>query len=128
MGEAMTVQQLEIAGQQMVLLTKSEFERLQEAAENYADICAAVAAQQRAQAGEEYVPGKLLDRIFAGESALKVWREHRGLTQDELAAKVGKQGSWLAKIEKGKLHGTVQIWRKLAAALDVDLDDILPLD
>lgn len=122
----MTAQQLEIAGQQMVLLTKAEFERLQEAAENYADICASVAAQERAASGEEYIPGELLDRIFAGESALKVWREYRGLTQEQLAAKVGKQGSWLAKIENGKLEGGIQVWRKLAAALEVELDDILP--
>jgi ribosome-binding protein aMBF1 (putative translation factor) len=110
----------------MVLLTKAEFERLQEAAENYADICASVAAQERAASGEEYIPGELLDRIFAGESALKVWREYRGLTQEQLAAKVGKQGSWLAKIENGKLEGGIQVWRKLAAALEVELDDILP--
>ena len=124
----MTVQQIEIAGQQMVLLTKAQYDRLAEAAENYADICAAVAAQERADAGEEYVPAEMVNRIIDGEPALKVWREYRGLTQEELAAKVGKQGSWLAKIEKGKLKGDVQIWRKLAAALDVELDDILPLN
>lgn len=124
----MTVQQIEIAGQSMVLLTKAEYDRLAEAAENYADICAAVAARERADAGEEYVPAALVDRIIDGEPALKVWREYRGLTQEELAAKVSKQGSWLAKIEKGKLKGDVQVWRKLAAALNVELDDILPAD
>ncbi len=124
----MTVQEIEIAGQHMVLLTKAEYERMADAAESYADICAAVAARERADAGEEYVPGALVDRIIDGEPALKVWREYRGLTQEELAAKVGKQGSWLAKIERGKLKGDVQIWRKLAVALNVELVDILPLD
>lgn len=122
----MTVQQIEIAGQKMVLLTKAQFDRLAEAAENYADICAAVAAKERTDAGEEYVPAEVVNRIVDGESALKVWRDHRGLTQEELASKVGKKGSWLGKMEKGKLKGDVQIWRKLAAALNVELDDILP--
>ena len=112
----------------MMLLTKEQYERLSEAAENYADICAAVAAQERADAGEEYIPAEMVNRILDGESAMKVWREYRGLTQEELATIVGKRGSWLAKIEKGKLKGDVQIWRKLATALNVELDDILPLE
>ena len=70
----MTAQTLDIAGQQMVLLSQAEFERLMEAAENYADIEAAVAARQRREAGEEYFPAALVDRLLDGENPLKVWR------------------------------------------------------
>lgn len=124
----MSIQHLDIAGQKMVLLTQQEFDRLAEAAENYGDICAAVAAQERADAGEEYVPAELVNRIIDGESALKVWREYRGLTQATLAEKVGCQGSWIAKLEKGQATGDVKIWRALAEALNVELDDIVPFD
>ena len=122
----MTVQQIEIAGQQMVLLTRQEFERLAEAAENYADVEAAVLAEQRREAGEEYVPVELVDRLIAGESPLKVWREYRGLTLDALGAMVGRKGSMISKLEKGRNEGGIKLWQALATALRVDLDDLLP--
>ena len=124
----MTAQHLEIGGQKMVVLSHAEFKRLRDAAENYEDICAAVDGRERAAAGEEFVPSELINRILDGESGLKVWREHRGHTQDGLAGKLGKQGSWLAKLENGKLKGDLGTWRALARELNVELDDIAPLD
>jgi DNA-binding XRE family transcriptional regulator len=123
----MTVQQIEIAGQQMVLLTRQEFEQLAEAAESYADIEAAVRAEQRREAGEEYVPIELVDRLMAGENPLKVWREYRGLTLDALGAMVGRKGSMISKLEKGRNEGGIKLWQALAKALSVDLDDLLPV-
>ena len=123
----MTVQQIEIAGQHMVLLTRQEFERLAEAAESYADIEAAVRAEQRREAGEEYVPIELVDRLMAGENPLKVWREYRGLTLDALGAMVGRKGSMISKLEKGRNEGGIKLWQALAKALSVDLDDLLPV-
>ena len=121
----MTVQSLEIAGQRMVLLTQAEFERLQEAAENYADIEAAVDARQRREAGEEYFPAELVDRLLEGQNPLKVWREYRGLTQARLGEVVGCQSSMISKLEKGRLEGGVKLWQALAKALSVDLDDLI---
>ncbi|HEY7807999.1 MAG TPA: helix-turn-helix transcriptional regulator [Croceibacterium sp.] len=124
----MTAQHIEIAGKPMVLLTREEFERLAEAAENYDDICAAVAAQERRNAGEEYLPIELVDRLMEGENPLKVWRQYRGFSQEALAKIVGRNGSWIAKLEKGKGKGDVTLWRALANALHVDLDDLVPQD
>lgn len=120
----MTAQFLEIAGKTMVLLEKAEFDRLSKAAENYSDIEAAVKAQERRNAGEEYVPAELVDRLMAGESPLRVWRKYRGLTQKELGEMVGRQDSWIAKLEGGKAIGDIATWRALAKALSVDLDDL----
>ena len=122
----MTAQFVEIAGEQMVMLTRREFERLAEAAENYADIEAAVEAQRRREAGEEYVPIELVDRLMAGESPLKVWREYRGLTLEALGDLVGRQGSMISKLEKGRNEGGIKLWQALAEALKIDLDDLLP--
>ena len=121
----MTEQFVEIAGQQMVLLTRPEFDKLATAAENYADIEAAVSAQQRREAGEEYVPVELVDRLMAGESPLKVWREYRGLTLEGLGERVGRQGSMISKLEKGRNEGGIKLWQALAKALSVDLDDLI---
>ena len=124
----MTAQHIEIAGQPMVLLTRREFERLTDAAENYGDICAAVAAQSRREAGEEYLPEEAVDRLLAGDSPLRVWRQHRGLTLEALANKVGCGSSMISKLEKGRNEGGIRLWKALAEALEVSVDDLLPPD
>lgn len=122
----MTVQSIEIGGQKMVILTAAEFERLSEVAEHYDDICAAVKAAERREAGEEYLPAEMVERMIAGESALRLWRKHRKMTQGELGAIVGHNDSWVAKMENGKAQGKPSDWRKLAEALRVELEDIFP--
>jgi len=124
----MTAQIVEIAGQKMAMLPIADYERLLDLAEDKADILAAMQAEQRRRDGEEYLPAEMLDRILAGESALRVWRKHRGMTLREVATATAVGQSFLSQIENGKKRGTPVLWRKLAAALNVSADDILPLD
>ena len=56
---------------------------------------------------------------------MKVWRQYRGLSQVELSGKIGKSQANMAQIENGKREGTVAVYRAIAQALDVDLDDIV---
>lgn len=122
----MTVQYVEIAGQKMAMLPVAEFERLVDLAEDKVDVSAAVAAERRRDAGEEYVPFDLINRIIAGENALKVWREYRGLSREALGAKVGCGASMISKMEGGTRTGALALWQALASALDVTIEDILP--
>lgn len=125
----MTAQVIEIAGTKMVLLTDDEYRSLVEDAEHYADIVAAVEAQKRREAGEEYVPAEVVRALIEGENPLKVWRKHRGMTLQALADKVGRKPSFIGKLEKGQNEGGIKLWQSLAKALDLDLDDLLvPLD
>lgn len=78
-----------------------------------------------ALAGEEPVPGEVLDRLLRGENPVKVWREHRGLQQNELAGQLGDSRGYLSHIESGRKEGTVELFRKLSQALDVSLDELL---
>ncbi|MBV9784900.1 MAG: helix-turn-helix transcriptional regulator [Acidisphaera sp.] len=66
------------------------------------------------------------DRIIAGESPVKIWREKRGLTQRALAGIAGISASLLAEIESGAKTGSVETLRKLAHELKVDLDTLVP--
>jgi DNA-binding XRE family transcriptional regulator len=66
------------------------------------------------------------DRLLAGESPVKVWREKRGKTQRELATAAGISQPHLAEIEKGTKTGSVVTLRKLARVLEVDLDSLVP--
>jgi DNA-binding XRE family transcriptional regulator len=97
-------------------------------AEDRADALAAADAEQRRREGEEYLPVEMVDRILAGESALKVWRNHRGMTPATLGKAAGVGQSHLSQIENGSRRGTPSLRRRLAAALHVSADEILPLD
>lgn len=123
----MTAQFVEIAGAQMVLLDRKEFERLVEAAAHFDDIVAAVEAQKRREAGEEYFPAEIVNRLINDENPLKVWRQYRGLTLEALGAMVGRKGSFISKLEKGRAEGGIKLWQDLAKALKLDLEDLLPI-
>ena len=124
----MGAQIVEIAGQKMAVLPIADYERLLDIAEDKADVLAAMRAEQRRHEGEEYLPAEMIDRILAGESALRVWRKHRGLTIRQLGEAVGAGVSFLSEIENGNRRGSPALWRKLAEALRVSADDILPDD
>ena len=74
-------------------------------------------------AGREFlVPDEIMRRELAGESPLKLWREHCGLTQEELAGRGGISKPYLSQIETGKRQGTIETLSALARVLDVPLD------
>ena len=66
------------------------------------------------------------ERLWAGEHPLKVWREKRGLSQRALGEAAGVAQGYLAEIEKGIKPGSVTALRKLAGALRVQVDDLIP--
>jgi DNA-binding XRE family transcriptional regulator len=121
----MTVQYIEISGKKMAIMPKDEYLKLAELAEDLDDIAAAIRAEKRAAEGEEYIPHELVLRLVNGESGLLVWREYRSLTQQALGDKVGLSKMTISGLEKGKRDTSSKNWRALAAALDVDVDDIL---
>lgn len=77
-------------------------------------------------AGEERVPIEIARRLIAGENPIRVWREHRGMTLDQLSARSSIGKGYLSDIENGKRTGPVQTLQAIARALDVGLDEIAP--
>jgi ribosome-binding protein aMBF1 (putative translation factor) len=73
---------------------------------------------------QEAVPAEMVDRLIAGDNPVKVWREHRGLSQRALAARAGLNFTYLSQIETGVRKGPVETMKKLAEALGVDLGDL----
>ena len=122
----MSVQIVEIAGQKMAMLPVADYERLVDIVEDKADAAAAADAERRRAEGEEYLPAEMVDRLLAGENALRVWRKHRGLSQSKLAAMVGAGTSFISEIERGNRRGSPTLWRALSVALGVTIDDIMP--
>lgn len=112
-------------GEELVVLPLAEYQRLVEDAEMLADIAAYDAAKKDLDEGRgELLPAALVDRMIAGESPVRVWREHRGLTLAELATAAGLSAAYVSQIETGSRAGTTKTLQALAKALTVELDDI----
>ena len=73
---------------------------------------------------EELVPVEVVDRLITGEYKIKVWREYRGISQVALAEKVNMAQATIAQIEVGKRIGSVATLKKIAGALNIDLDGL----
>ncbi len=90
------------------------------------DLEDSLAIQEWRESGGEMLPAEMVNRLLDGENKVRVWREHRGLTQQALADKAGLSKPYLSQIEAGKREPTVKTYRALAAAIEIDLDDLLP--
>lgn len=82
-------------------------------------------ARQAVEAGEELIPAEITYAIMDGRNPIKVWREYRRMTQQQLAEKAGISASYLSQIESGTRTGTADVLRAIARVLQVDLDEIL---
>ena len=71
------------------------------------------------------IPAAVVDRLLDDEHPLTVWREHRGLSRAELAARAGLTLGHIGHLETGRRHGTPDTLRRLATALDVTVDDLV---
>ncbi len=74
----------------------------------------------------ETVPAAVARAPAAGVTPLKAWREGRGLTQAALAARTGLSRAYLAQLEAGAREPSLSALRRLAAALDLLADDLIP--
>ena len=82
------------------------------------------ATRELAEGRDELVPAEVVDRLLAGENPVKVWREHRRLTQAALAEPAGVSQSYVAMIERGDRTGRIEALRRIADVLGVSLDDL----
>jgi DNA-binding XRE family transcriptional regulator len=110
---------------QYAVVPYREYVRLLAAAAEADDVRDIEAFERRLAAGEEeLVPAPIAHRLAEGENPMRVWREHRGLTQAQLATEAGLTQSYIAMLEGGERKGGVAKLRAIAAALRVDLDDL----
>jgi DNA-binding XRE family transcriptional regulator len=107
------------------VIAMEDLQRLMEDAEMLADVKAYDAAKRRLENGEdELIPLEITERRLSGEAALRIWREHRKLTQERLAKKAKVSRALIAAIETKRKTGSVSTWKKLGAALDVGWEQL----
>lgn len=122
----MTVQYIDTPAGRLAVLPEEEFRRIVEAAEDAAD--SAAIARYRAQLAsgeEEAVPAEMVKRLLDGESPVKVWRDHRGLSARALAEKAGLSQAHVSQIESGKREGSINALKSIAEALGVGIEDLV---
>ncbi len=72
------------------------------------------------------IPHSVVTADLNGISRLRAWREYKRLTLQALADAAGLSKPYVSQIEGGKRTGTAATMKKLAAALGVPLDALLP--
>ena len=119
----MTYDVIERNGRRFALVPEDELERINDAL----DELEAIRAYDRfhATGPHEIVPAAVVDRLIAGENAIRVWRQHRGLSAQEVADAIGISKPYLSQLEHGGRQASHAVLKKLAAALKVDVDDLI---
>lgn len=113
-----------------VILSRTAYEalldRLEEAEDDrrLSEIAAREAELGKDMARADYLPMDAVERLCVGDHPVRVWRKHRGLTRDALAAAAGVAPSYVTEIETKRKPGSFGALAKLAAALKISLDDI----
>jgi len=91
--------------------------------DDLADIASAKDARH-----EETFPAEFVDRLLAGESPIRVWRQHRGFSLQDLAQRAGTTEQDLHRIEKENSELDSDLCQRLARLLDCDPEDLLACD
>src|SRR5271156_3523890 len=116
----MRIETITRKGREFAVIPVKDLKKLMEDAEMLVDVKAYDAAKARLEDGEdELIPLEITERKLRGEPSLRIWREHRGLTQEQLAKKAKVSRALIAAIETKRKAGSVSTWKKLGADLDV---------
>jgi len=115
-----------IKGKDTVTLSRKDWNAVIEALEDADDLRAVDAFRARQARGQdEGVPAAIARKLLAGDNPLRVYRQWRGLTATALAETAGVAQSYLSAIETGAKPGSAAALKRIAAALDVDMEDLV---
>ncbi|MEP3436129.1 MAG: helix-turn-helix domain-containing protein [Hoeflea sp.] len=115
MGE---VRKVTIEGKAYVLVSEEDYEDL-------VDSLNASAIMARIKDGEETWPAELVRELMETDSRIRTFRKYRGMTGTDLAKAAGISQPHLSEIETRRKAGSVDVLKRIATALRVDLDDLV---
>jgi DNA-binding XRE family transcriptional regulator len=122
-----SVQIIEKNGQpEWAVLPYEEYQRLLEEAEMLQDIRDYDEIKLALASGtEELIPSEVTYALLDGDNPIRVWREYRGLTQQQVATQAGISKPYLSQLESGQRKGTTEVLSAIAKALNISLDDLV---
>ncbi|WP_287995524.1 helix-turn-helix transcriptional regulator [Acidiphilium sp.] len=114
------------AGEELVVLSRAEYEALLDRAdhetEDADDVAVYDARKAELAAGGVVLPPEVSAAILRGESRLRAIRHWRDVTQLHLAIKTDIGQGYLSDLESGRRTGTPETIAKLAQALNVSVE------
>ena len=121
----MRIEKITRHGKEFAVLPMNKLKQLMDHAEMLSDVKAYDAVKARMKRGQdELIPLEITERRLAGESTVKIWRQYRGLTQEDLAKTSKVSRPMIAAIESRHKKGGIGTLKKLAVALRADLDHL----
>jgi ribosome-binding protein aMBF1 (putative translation factor) len=94
-------------------------EAMLEELEDIRDFDAALAKPDR-----RMIPFDVTSAILDGASSIRAWREHRGLSQSDLAQAAAMSVAQLAEVEDRTRRAMPAVLRRVAKALRAHVDDL----
>jgi DNA-binding XRE family transcriptional regulator len=115
---------IERGGVRYVMIREDEYLRLRASATEE-DLADARLYDEAKAKPSELIPLELTERMLDGESPIRVYREYRGFTQDQLAEQTRISKPFLSQIANGIRTPSLDTLKRLAEALRVDMDDLV---
>lgn len=107
------------SGDELVVLSRQEYQDL-------LDACDHARAMRDVAAGADTLTDAELGEYLAAPTPLAYWRKRRGVTQAQLATLVAISQPYLAQLEAGRRVGDVTLYGRLATALRLRIEDLVP--
>ncbi len=119
----MNVQILEKEGQpEWAIIPYKEYQQLLDFKEELDDIHEFDTALAMPQ---EKIPVEWVDRLLNGEHPIQVWREYRGLSQQQLAIACTVETDYICQLEMRQCQPSLTVLRQIAKTLKRDIEDLL---
>jgi ribosome-binding protein aMBF1 (putative translation factor) len=113
-------------GDEIVILSRDEYDRLIEADEDRKDAETARRVIADIASGAETVLSEAeLDEYLNAKTPLSFWRKKRQMTQADLSKVTGIAQGFISEIESGQKPGTPATLKKLAQALNIKVDNLI---
>lgn len=107
-------------GEEIITLTRDEYDDLIDGVRHEATMRGIVAGFIETLTDAE------VGDYLAAPTPIAFWRKRRGLTQQQLADAIGVSQPYIALLENGQREAMGSVYARLATALQVRADDLLP--
>ena len=116
---------------EVAILPRADYERLKkladEAIEDAGTARLVARAKKEIAGGTPLLPKEVIDRLANGENPIRVLREFREQTQNELRMRIGITQGYLSDLETGKRKGPFELHQKIARALGIPFELLAPI-
>jgi DNA-binding XRE family transcriptional regulator len=119
------------SGDDIVILSRAEYDSLMAHGDEYGDDDSADAAHANrmlarvADGSETILTDAEMDELLAAKTPLAFWRKKRGFTQARLSKSLRIAQGFISEIENGSKTGDVHTLAGIARLLNVSLDDLV---